>query len=374
MRIALIQDQLLTKAGSERVFLYMAQEFREADIFTFCYNPDTTLPEFQRFPIRMHPWGRVVRSHGSFKLAFPLVSRLMEHWDFSGYDVVLTSSATTAKYIRCRGLVHICYCYYPTRAIWEFDRYFGDSGGLGSRVFSLFMPYFKKRDYEVAQRVDRYVAISNASRDAIRRYYDRDADVLYCPVDLDRLSDVRGITKKDYFLLVSRLERWKLVDYAVNAFNRLGLPLHIIGKGPEEARLKAMAKSNIVFLGGVSDETLVRCYGEARAVVFTPELEYGLVPVEAIATGTPVIALGRGGVLETMVGVGDPSGRPATAVLFPDPKTQCLVDAIRRFEKLSFSPEQLVAHAATFGIPEFGRRLRVIVEESYAAASASETK
>ena len=364
VKLALLQDQLLTKAGSERIFLYMAEEFPEADLYTFCYNRETTWPGFRDFAINTHPLGGLVRSHGTFKMLFPAIARFMEHWDFSKYDVVLTSSATTAKYVRRAGGFHVCYCYYPTRALWDFDRYFGDRGGLASRILRALLPYFRKRDYEAAQRVDRFVAISNASSEAISRHYDRAADVLYCPVDLDRFGAARGTPKQDYFLLVSRLQSWKLVDYAVEAFNVLGLPLRIIGRGPEEARLKAMARPNISFLGEVDDPTLVRSYAEARAVVFTPELEYGLVPIEAIATGTPVIALGRGGVLETMVGTDDKRGRQPTAVFFEDPTCSSLVDAVHRFEKLHFPPEVLVAHAATFGIPAFKAQLRNIVVQA----------
>lgn len=364
MKMALIQDQLLTQAGSERMYLYMAQEFPEADLFTFCYNPNSTWPEFRRHRIRTHPAGGLVRNHGAFKLWFPVISRLMEHWDFSAYDVVLTSSATTAKYVRVPHATHVCYCYYPTRAIWEFERYFGGGGGLGSRAFRRMLPYFKQRDYDAAQRVGRYVAISESSRDAIRRYYDRDADVLFCPVDLDRFKHRADVVRQDYFLLVSRLERWKLVDYAIEAFNQLGLPLVIVGKGPDEARLRTMARDNILFAGSVDDQTLARHYSQTRAVIFTPELEYGLVPVEAIATGTPVIALGRGGVKETMIGLDDSAGRPATAVLYPDPTADCLMHAVRQFERAAFPPEQLVAHAASFGIPAFKQRLRRIVQSA----------
>jgi glycosyltransferase involved in cell wall biosynthesis len=363
MKIALIQDQLLTQGGSERVFLYMAEEFKEADLYTLCYNPETTWPEFKRLKIKTHWLNRLIQSHKTFKSMFPIASRAMSSWDFSSYDLVITSSATIAKYIRRRKAPHICYCYYPTRAIWDFDRYFGQTLGVAQRIFRLLLPYFKKRDFEAAQRVDCFVAISESSRQAIRKFYDRGATVLFCPVDLRRLSEGASRTKKDYFLLVSRLERWKLVDYAIEAFNRLGLPLRIVGQGPEGARLRALAKSNISFLGAVDDKTLVASYGEARAVVFTPELEYGLVTIEAVAAGTPVIALGRGGVLETMVDIDDLAGRPPTAILYPDPTAECLVGAVGRFERASFLKDDLVSHAASFGIPAFQSRLRGIVDE-----------
>jgi glycosyltransferase involved in cell wall biosynthesis len=366
MRIALVQDQLLIRAGSERVFLYMAQEFREADLFTFCYNEEETWPEFKEFRIRTHPLGRRIRSHNTYKKMFPVAAWAMSHLDLSAYDLVITSSATSAKYVRRCGPSHICYCYYPTRAIWEFERYFGGEAGVASMVFRSLLPFFKRKDYAAAQRIGRIVAISQSSRDAIRRYYDRDADVLHCPVDLERFKRASHGEKKDFFLIVSRLERWKLIDYAIEAFNRLGYPLWIVGQGPDEARLRHMAKSNIHFVGGVDDETLARLYGEAKAIVFTPELEYGMVPVEAIAAGTPVIALGRGGVLETMVGLNDKDGRCATGVLFPDPTASDLIEAVQKFERHEFPAESLLEHAASFGIPAFQRELRAIAQENVA--------
>lgn len=363
MKIAIIQDQLLTPAGSERVFLYIAQEFREADIFTLCYNPERTWPEFKELKIKTHWLNYFIRNHRIFKLAFPIASHAMEFWNFKNYDLIITSSATTAKYIKRFNAPHICYCYYPTRAIWNFDRYFGAKLSLKEKIFARLLSYFKRRDISAAKRVTHFIAISESTRIAISQFYGRDSKVLFSPVNVSRFSAIQEVNKQDYFLVVSRLEQWKLVDYAVTAFNALGLPLRIIGQGPEEAMLRTKANSNIIFMGGVDDQTLARSYAEARAVVFTPELEYGLVPIEACAAGTPVIALGRGGVLETMVDINDPDGRSPTAVLYPDPTAECLIEAIRRFESISFSKESLMAHAAAFSIPTFQVRLRALVNE-----------
>lgn len=363
MKIALVQDQLLTRAGSERAFLYMAQEFREADLYTLCYEPDTTWPEFKDFEIATSPLDRIIRDHGRFKTLFPVSSVWMEHWDFSAYDLIITSSATTAKYIRRFKGPHICYCYFPTRAIWSFDSYFGPTRGVLAGIFGLLLPWFKKRDLAAAARVSQFIAISQSSAAAIRSFYGRDAAVLHCPIDVKRFAEGAKCARQDYFLLVSRLQQWKQVDYAIEAFNRLGLPLRVIGTGPEEAKLRALAGPGISFLGAVDDEALIRAYGEARAVVFPPELEYGLVPLEANAAGTPVIALGRGGVLETMVDRNDPAGRKPTAVLYPDPTAECLMEAVRAFCATDFSRANLMAHVAPFDIAEFRRGLRAMVDE-----------
>jgi glycosyltransferase involved in cell wall biosynthesis len=341
----------------------MAQEFREADLYTLCYNPETTWPEFRKFPIITSPLDRIIQDHGRFKTLFPISTYWMEGWDFSSYDLILTSSATTAKYVKRFKAPHICYCYFPTRAIWSFDSYFGSKRSARERVFESLMPYFKRRDCAAADRVSQFITISRSAAKAIRANYQRDAAVLHCPIDVERFKTGAQNAKQDYYLLVSRLEKWKQVDYAIDAFNRLGLPLHIVGTGPEEKPLRSMAGPSISFKGAVDDDVLIRSYGEARAVIFPPELEYGLVPLEAIAAGTPVIALGRGGVLETMVGTDDSRGRTPTAVLYQDPTAESLIEAILEFERTPFAREELLSHVASYDIAEFRSRLRRMVNE-----------
>ncbi len=371
MKLAIIQDQLLTEAGSERVFLYMAQEFPEADIFTLAYNPEATWPEFRDFKINTSWLNSFVQTHDRFKTVFPLATHVMQNWDFNAYDVIMTSSATTAKYIRNHRARHICYCYYPTRAIWSRNKYFdGAKPGLRETVFKLAYSHLKRRDMAAAQRVDEFIAISQSSRQAIQQFYQRDARVLFSPIDLDRFSVGAVFPKSNRYLMVGRLERWKRTDFAIAAFNRLGLPLDIIGSGPEEAALRAAAGPTIRFLGRADDTALVKAYGSARAVVFTPELEYGLVPLEAAAAGTPTVALGKGGVLETMIGPDDPAGRRPTAVFFEEQTPESLMAAIRRLETLEFPKTDLLAHAAQFGIPEFRRKLRAIVTNDMASRNS----
>jgi glycosyltransferase involved in cell wall biosynthesis len=340
----------------------MAQEFREAELFTLAYNAATTLPAFRDFRIHTHAVSALIRDHERFKTLFALNTWLMERWDFRGYDTILTSSATTAKYVRRHNARHVCYCYFPTRAIWTSDRYFaGITPDLRHRVFAAVQGGLARRDRAAAQRVDRFIAISETSRAAIREFYDRDAEVLHPPVDTVALGAGRTSEKSGRYLLVSRLQPWKRVDIAVEAFTRLGLPLDVIGTGPDEPRLRAMAGPTVSFLGRVDDRALALAYGAARAVVNTPDHEYGLVPIEAAAAGTPSIALDRPGVRETVVGMGDAAGRLATAVLFEEQTAESLIDAVQRFEGMSFRAEDLVAFAAGFGVAQFRRRLREMV-------------
>jgi glycosyltransferase involved in cell wall biosynthesis len=370
LRIALLADHLVTVGGAEQVFHYMIQEFPEADIFALAYDPEATLPEFRKYKIHTHWLGRFIKSHSLFKILFPVATILMEHWSLGRYDVILSSSATSAKYLkRHRGARHICYCYFPTRAIWDMRGYFQQKrGSLFIWVFKFLLPFLKIRDRASAARVDKFIAISRTTQHAISKIYGRSSEVLFSPIVVERFRDGMKQDKKDYFLLVSRLEPWKRVDFAIEAFNRLGLPLHIVGQGPDEGRLRAMAKPNITFLGLCELEKLVRRYGEARAVIFTPALEYGLVPLEAVAAGTPVIALGHGGVRETMIDINEGDREGGTAIFFSEQTPEALIEAVQSFRDEYFDREKLSNYAETFAVPEFRRRLREIVEQSLSDA------
>ncbi len=364
MRIAIVHDYLCGLGGAERVFQYICEEFPEADIYTLAYNPDTTYPFFKSRKIHTTWLNTYVRSMDAFRWSFPIATYVMESIDLAAYDLVLSSSATVGKYVKVPNGRHICYCYIPTRAIWHFDEYFGNS--IKSRLLKLVLPYLKKRDFQAAQRVDDFVAISNVSKSYIQQYYDREAKIVFSPINLQ--SFYSSAKKGDYYLVVSRLEYWKRVDFAVEAFNSLGLPLKIIGTGKEEKRLRSLAKDNISFLGAVDDETLAREYSEAKAVVFTPFLEYGLIPLEANASGTPVICLGKGGVTEIMV----PKERngekntPYTAVFFKEQTAENLIETIHEFETCEFDSEELVKHARKWDVPVFKNKIREIILQSAA--------
>ena len=342
------------------MFQYMCEEFAEADAYTLAFNPRKTLPYFSKRDIRTTWLNRFVRSRNSFRWSFPVATYAMESLDLRQYDLVLSSSATVAKYVRVPNGKHICYCYIPTRAIWHFDEYFQNN--FKANALKLFLPYLRRRDYAAAQKIDKFVAISQASSGYIKQYYNRCSEIINCPINLDQFAPARN--RENYYLIVSRLDQWKRVDYAVEAFNRLGLPLRIVGTGEQEAQLKAMAKSNITFVGQVDDETLAREYAEAIAVVFTPFLEYGLTPLEASASGTPVICYGKGGITETMIPFDDrvPSTAPPTAVFFHEQTANALIDSVRRFDASKFNTQDLVKHASHWGVPAFKKNIRGAVD------------
>jgi glycosyltransferase involved in cell wall biosynthesis len=361
MKIAIVHDYLCGMGGSERVFQYICEEFDEADAYTLAYNPGRTLPYFKKRGMRTTWLNYFVQSMDSFRWSFPFATHVMESLDLNEYDIVLSSSATVAKYVRVRNGKHVCYCYIPTRALWQTGEYFGNS--WKSKLIKLFLSYLKRHDLKAAQRVNKFIAISKTTQEHIANTYSRDSSVIFSPVDLDRFSpsEYRG----EHYLIVSRLEQWKRVDYAIEAFSLLGLPLKVIGTGKEETRLREMAGPNIIFLGEVDDEILAREYAVAKAVVFTPFLEYGLIPLEANASGTPVICYGVGGVTETMIPWSKDSehkGSSATAVFFYEQTADALIEAVRQFEQASFDPTYLVKHAARWGVPEFKRQIRAAID------------
>lgn len=346
MKIAIVHDYLCSKGGSERVFQYICEAFPEADVYTLAFNAKKTFPYFSKRPIRTTWMQPIIQSSTSFRWLFVLGTYAMQSLDLSQYDLIVSSSTTVAKYVKAPNGIHICYCYMPTRAIWHFENYFGKS--WVAKGLKPLLPLLKKRDFGAAQKVDQFLTISQSSQNYIQQYYGRQSEVLYCPIDTSQL--IFSAIKKDHYLIVSRLEYWKRVDYAVEAFNLLGLPLKIIGTGSEEAKLKALAKKNILFLGEVDDATLAREYSECKAVIFTPFLEYGLIPIEANASGTPVIAYGHGGIRETMV--------PETSLFFYQQTAAALIDCVKKFETTPFDPHIIRHHALKWDSKIFINKFR----------------
>jgi glycosyltransferase involved in cell wall biosynthesis len=280
---------------------------------------------------------------------------------------VLSLSHCAAKAVRVPpGSLHLCYCFTPMRYIWDLaDDYARDAGRLTRAVLPSLAAVLRRWDRRT-DGVDKFMAISHHIADRIRRVYGRDAEVIHPPVDVARFRPAE--TLDDYYLVVSALVPYKRVDLAVAAAGRLGRRLLVVGSGPEEARLRAMAGPNVTFLGWRPDAEVAELYARCRAVLFPAVEDYGIVPLEAAAAGRPTLALGRGGALETMVGLDD--GRePPTAVFFAEPTVESLTGAIRTFETAAhrFDPRALRARAARFDRPIFAERIREYVEQRWSA-------
>ena len=225
LKIALVHDALCSVGGAEKVFQYLCEEFQEADIYSCCYNPKETLDYFKKKIIHIPPIGKYIKSPFEFRLSFPLSINAMRKIDLSKYDIILSSSASVAKYVTAsKHAKHFCYCYYPTRAVWESEKYFGRS--ILRYLVKPMLPYFKYRERKAIKRIDRFIAISKDTAKHIKRYYGRNSDIIYCPIDLDNFFS--STNRSDDYLIVSRLEKWKKIDHAIEAFNKLGNSLNII--------------------------------------------------------------------------------------------------------------------------------------------------
>lgn len=296
----------------------------------------------------------------------PLFPFAIERFDLSGFDFVLSSSHCVAKGAAAgRGRRHVCYCHTPMRYVWEFyDDYF--AAPRTGRLTRLLMPRvaesLRRWDARTASRVDRFVANSAHIASRIQRAYGRDAEVVHPPVDVARFRS--DLPREDYFLVLSALVPYKKVELAVRAFNELRLPLIVAGRGPERAHLETLAGPNIRFEGWLGEEEMIDLLGRARALVFPGVEDFGIVPLEAMASGCPVIAFRAGGALETVIEKEREESGVPTGVFFDRQDPESLIDAVRRFRPDDFDPEELRRHARRFDRSVFREKiLRLLKEE-----------
>ena len=303
IKIALVHDYLCGVGGSERVFQHICETFPDADIYTLAYREKLTLPYFSKKEIKTSIMNRFISSMNAFRLFFPIATYAMSHIDFKDYDLIISSSASVAKYINKKSAIHICYCYYPTRAIWETNKFFKKLS-FKKIIFSFLLSYFKKRDLDASRKVDQFISISKYTKKRVKEIYKRDSVVINSPIDLKRIQEFKSTNTtiaKNTYLVVSRLEKWKGIDTVIKAFNLNKEQLIVVGDGAERDYLQSIANSNILFLGCVTDKKLYSLYLSSKAIVFPTYLEYGLVPIEACAFGKVSICIDSPGVRETMI-------------------------------------------------------------------------
>jgi len=290
------------------------------------------------------------------RLLIPLMPLAFEQFDFSRYDIVISSSTSAAKGIITRpGTCHISYCNTPTRYLWEpsIDRRASDSW-LKRRI------NHKLRLWDVvaAERVDYFLANSKNVAKRIKKFYRRDSEVIYPPVDIDYFRSTGKNKKDDFYLFVGRLIPYKRADLLIEVFNKLGLELRIIGSGSEENKLRAKAKNNIKFLGRTPDKELLENLKSAQAVIFPSEEDFGIVPVEAMACGTPVIVFGAGGALETVI-----SGK--TGEFFRRQTPEALIEVIKNFKPEKYKLKDLRCQAEKFSAEIFRKNFKKTVDKMY---------
>ena len=337
----------------------LCELFPEAPVFTLLHVPGSVTPVIENRRIVTSFVQRLPRAAARYRYYLPAFPLAISRFDLSGYDLVVSMSHCVAKGVRVAPrALHVCYCFSPMRYVWDlYDDYFGPGRGPAARVFVPPLAAALRRWDRRTAGVYRFVAISRHIADRIRRAYDRPADVIPPPVDVQRFEITD--TADDYYLVVGALVPYKRIDLAVGAATRLRRRLVVVGTGPEEARLRALAGPTVTFLGWRPDAEVAGLYARCRALLFPAVEDFGIAPLEAAAAGRPTIALARGGALETMVGLGTPDRAP-TAVFFSEQSVDALVEAMARFESAAdqFDGKALRARAEAFDRPVFKQRLR----------------
>jgi len=356
MKVALVHDYLNQRGGAERVFAHIARAWPEAPIYTALYDEGIAGNDFPAARVRRSYLARIPWANRYFRALAPFYPRAFEAFELSGYDAIVSSTTSWAKGVRFpSSSIHVCYVNTVSRFAFAYEEYVAGMGP--TRLVRPFVDRLVAWDRAAAMRPTRLVANSRNVAARIRKYYGRDADVLHCPVDIDRFGVGRG--NGDYFIVASRLLPYKRIDLAIRAASLAGVRLLIAGSGPAEASLRAMAKgTTTTMLGYVSDVRLNELLRNARAAIVPGEEDFGLVPLEAAAAGRPTIAYRGGGALEKIV-EGD------TGTFFDDANSESLAGALRTFDASHFDPQHLRKHAEKFAPSQFIERLHGIVAQVY---------
>ena len=364
MKVALLHDYLVQYGGAERVLEALMEIYPKAPIYTLLYNPKALAPEFVKklnqrqvitSSLQKFPFAK--KHHRAYPLFMPY---MIEQFDFNNYDIVLSDTTGFAKGIITQPqTLHICYCHTPLRYAWDdSQRYIKEyPHAFFLKPFIRWgVHYLRIWDRQAVGRVDYFITNSEFVKNRIQKYYRRDAKVIYPPVETKKLTIANQ--HKNYYLLVNRLLPYKKTDIVIKAFNELGLPLIIVGKGPEEKGLKKIAQKNIKFLGSIYGDALKNLYSQTKAFIFPQEEDFGIAPVEVMASGRPVIAYNGGGAKETVI-------ENVNGTFFNEQTPEALIDAIKRFKKMEFSCQKIRKSVLKFDQSIFKTQIKKFVENSY---------
>ncbi len=351
MKIALIHDYLVSYGGAEKTFRVLTKIFPQAEIYTLFYNPSI----LNKFKLRagqkiktsfLQKFPKFFRKH--YQLLLPFLPIAAETINFRDFDLVISSSHSFVKGIITRPkTTHICYCYSPTRYLWDKSQ------------SKFLLHYFRLWDRQAAERVDYFIAISKTVQNRIKKYYRRDSVVIYPPVQIPTFAKASaGKQNSEFYLIVSQLRKYKRIDLAIEAFNKLGLKLVIIGEGPERKNLQRKARKNIKFLGWQPDDVVNKYYKNCTAFIFPGEDDFGIAPVEAMGYGKPVLAYRKGGAIETII-----EGKTGEFFDFQHPAI--LVDGVRRLRlnMLKYNPKTIRKHAEKFSRERFKKEILEFIEK-----------
>jgi glycosyltransferase involved in cell wall biosynthesis len=376
MKVALIHDWLTGMRGGEKVLEVFCELFPDADIFTLLHIKGSVSKLIENRNIKTSFIQKLPFVEKKYRHFLPLFPSAIEQFDLGGYDLILSSSHCVAKgIIPSPDAISISYVHTPMRYIWDmYYDYFGRGrAGVLTRFAMLFVAdYLRKWDVNSTNRCDYLIANSKHVAGRIKRYYNRDADVIYPPVETKRFNISNALA--DYFLIVSAFAPYKRIDIAIEAFNKLSLPLKIVGTGQDEKRLKGLAGKNIEFLGWRNEDELVELYSKCKALIFPGEEDFGIVPVEAMASGRPVIAYGKGGALETVMPLNQGIGvreqgleEKPTGIFFYELTPEALIEAVRFLEKKYelFNPELIRKYSLKFDKEIFKKKIADYIKEKY---------
>lgn len=339
-KVAIVYDRVNKFGGAERVLLALHEMFPDSPLYTSVYSKENAkwadvFPKIHTSFLQNIPYAK--KHNELFGWLMPLA---FESFDFKNYDLVISVTSEAAKgIITNTNTKHICYMLTPTRYLWSgYDEYFKNS--VLKFISKPIISYLKWWDKVAAQRPDEIIAISTEVQKRIKKYYGRDSELVFPPVDL-KLINLNSNQNGEYYLYVGRLVKYKKVDLLIDTFNDLNLPLVIVGTGPEEKKLKRKAKNNIKFLGQIPDSELDKIYSKAKAFLMPQFEDFGITAVEAQSYGVPVIAYNKGGAMDTAV-----DGK--TGVLFNDQTKQSLIGAVKKFDTISFNSRYLITNAKRF--------------------------
>ena len=359
MKIAIVHDALCVPGGAERFVLWLVKAFPDAPIFTSIYLPDATFPEYKKLNVVPLRFGTSIRTERQFKLLYPLWLWQFQRMDFSAFDVVLSSSTYLAKFIHSTGNTkHFAYLYAPFRLLWRPDSYTRESlptPGFIAPLVKKIVPQFRKWDINNTQKIDKVATSCKNIASQIKSIYHINPTIINPPVSLADFS--LSTSNGAYYLTVSRLVSHKRIDIAIEACNKLHRPLIVVGDGPERKALEKMAGETVKFVGRVDDAQLRDLYKNASALLFPSYEDYGIVPLEAQASGIPVLAYGHGGALETILD-------NETGLFFPHQNADTLIDCILTFETRKFDPQRIREWAKQFDAEKFIEKIRGFVENN----------
>ncbi len=351
MKVALVHDDLMQWGGAERVLKALTEIFPDAPIYTAIYDKNNSLlrQQFQNNQIVTSFLQKIPFKRVWYKALLPLYPIAFESFDFSNYDLVLSQTTRFAKSIITKpGTTHLCLCHTPPRFLWHFS-------GIGESRLQLLTNFLRLYDVISARRVDHWLAGSDNAKRRIAKVYKAPSVVCQPFVDLDGYKDIEAFDG-GYYLIIARLNQYKKVDVAINLFNKTGQSLKIVGVGPELLKLKRLAKPNIEFHESVSETLLKNLMAGARALIVMAEEDFGLTPLEAQALGKPVVAYGKGGVLETVS-----DGK--TGILFSEQTEQSLEEALIKLSQLTIKPADCLDNVSRFSKANFSVKVKRLVEE-----------